>query len=61
MRITTTLAAAATLALSATSAFAWGDMYMGDGTHNPNADFLMNSYHAPNHCPAGPHSVCRSK
>ncbi len=49
-----TFAAAATaLALSATSAFAWGDMYRGDATNNPNSNFLMHEYKAANYCPAG--------
>jgi len=45
------VAAIATLALS-TQAFAWGDMYMGDGTHNPNS-VAAKPYHGPNYCPAG--------
>ena len=31
-------------------AFAWGDMYMGDGTHNPNS-VAPAAYHGPNYCP----------
>jgi hypothetical protein len=52
MRLTL-VAAAAALGLSGTAAFAWGDMYMGDGTNNPNSNFLVYSYNAPNYCPAG--------
>ncbi len=44
-------AVAATLA-STSQALAWGDMYMGDGTHNPNS-VAAKPYHGPNYCPAG--------
>ncbi len=47
------LAAAAAFALSGTAAFAWGDMYMGDPTNNPNSNMLVHTYNAPNYCPAG--------
>lgn len=47
------LAAAAAVTIATTSgAFAWGDMYMGDGTANPNSPGLM-AYDGPNYCPAG--------
>lgn len=52
MRLTISAAATA-LALSATSAFAWGDMYMGDATNDPNSNFLIHEYRAANYCPAG--------
>lgn len=41
-----------TLAISATSAFAWGDMYMGDGTNNPNSGQVY-AYPGENNCPTG--------
>ena len=47
------LAAAAALTVSGSAALAWGDMYMGDGTNDPNSNMLIHSYNAPNHCPAG--------
>ena len=47
------LIAAAVLSLSGSAAFAWGDMYMGDATNNPNSNFLVHEYKAPNYCPAG--------
>ncbi|MBP0483591.1 hypothetical protein [Sagittula salina] len=47
------LAAAAAVAFSGSAALAWGDMYMGDPTNNPNSNFLMHAYNAPNFCPAG--------
>ena len=53
MRMTRLLAAAAALAVSGSAAMAWGDMYKGDGTHNPNSSTLAHSYNAPNYCPAG--------
>ncbi len=53
MRLTTTLAAAAALATMASSALAWDDAYKGDGTNDPNSNFLVHSYNAPNHCPSG--------
>lgn len=43
---------AGAMALLATQASAWGDMYMGDGTHNPNS-MAPQAYHGPNYCPAG--------
>lgn len=46
-------AAVAAFTLSGTAAFAWGDMYMGDATNNPNSNMLQHAYHAPNYCPAG--------
>lgn len=39
--------------MTAGAAFAWGDMYMGDATNDPNSNFLVHSYKAPNMCPAG--------
>lgn len=53
MRFSYTFATAAALALSGSAAMAWGDMYMGDGTNDPNSNFLVHSYNAPNYCPAG--------
>ncbi|MFW2541402.1 hypothetical protein ACN2XU_02080 [Primorskyibacter sp. 2E107] len=53
MRILGTLGLAAGLAMTAGAAFAWGDMYMGDATNDPNSNFLMHSYPAENLCPAG--------
>lgn len=55
MRITRTLTAAfAALAISGSAALAWGDMYMGDATNDPNSNFLMHSYPTKNnYCPAG--------
>ena len=47
------LATAAAVALSGSAALAWGDMYMGDATNNPNSDMLQHAYSAPNYCPAG--------
>lgn len=52
MRLTL-LAAAAALGLSGSVAFAWGDMYMGDATNDPNSNFLVYDYNATNYCPAG--------
>jgi len=46
-----TVAISATIAMSS-QALAWGDMYMGDGTHNPNSVAPV-AYHGPNYCPAG--------
>ncbi|MFW2589914.1 hypothetical protein [Sagittula sp. SSi028] len=46
-------AAVTAFALSGSAAFAWGDMYMGDATNNPNSNALMHAYDAPNYCPAG--------
>ena len=43
---------AGAFALGATQAMAWGDMYMGDGTHNPNS-MPVQPYHGPNYCPSG--------
>ena len=45
-------AVAGALAITASQAMAWGDMYMGDGTHNPNS-MPVKAYHGPNYCPAG--------
>ncbi len=53
MRTIRILAAAAALTVTGSAAFAWGDMYMGDTTNDPNSNFLVHSYGAPNHCPAG--------
>ena len=53
MRTIRLIAAAAALTVSGSAAFAWGDMYMGDGTHDPNSNMLIHSYDAPNHCPSG--------
>ncbi|MBV2360040.1 hypothetical protein KUH32_09660 [Thalassococcus sp. CAU 1522] len=50
MRVLTTLAAAA-VAMTGSQALAWGDIYMGDGTHKPSV--IVHPYHAENHCPAG--------
>jgi hypothetical protein len=47
------LAAATAIALSGSAAFAWGDMYMGDPTNDPNSNFLQHMVVAPNYCPAG--------
>lgn len=47
------LAAMAAFALSGTAALAWGDMYMGDPTNDPNTATLEHYYAAPNYCPAG--------
>ncbi len=49
----TLFAAATAFALSSGAALAWGDMYMGDTTNNPNSVMLQHSVHAPNYCPAG--------
>ena len=45
------VAIAATVA-TASQGLAWGDIYMGDGTHNPNSVGPV-AYHGPNFCPAG--------
>ncbi|MGX9356715.1 hypothetical protein ACS3SW_16595 [Roseobacteraceae bacterium S113] len=45
-------AAAGVFALTASQALAWGDMYMGNATHNPNS-MPIQAYHGPNYCPAG--------
>jgi hypothetical protein len=47
------VAAVMALAVSASPALAWGDMYMGDGTNNPNSNMLVHAYKGPNLCPAG--------
>ncbi|SPF78068.1 hypothetical protein [Pseudoprimorskyibacter insulae] len=52
MRFTPFFAAAA-LALSANSALAWGDIYMGDGTNNPNSGQIYAYPTKANYCPAG--------
>ena len=53
MRTIRLIAAAAAFAVSGSAAFAWGDMYMGDATNDPNSNALVHSYNAPNYCPAG--------
>ncbi len=53
MRDIRTLAVAAALAVTGSAAFAWGDMYMGDGTNNPNSNMLVHEYHGANACPPG--------
>lgn len=45
--------AAAFVAASATGALAWGDMYMGDGTNNPNSGKIFPYAAKANYCPAG--------
>lgn len=47
------MATATALVVTGSAAMAWGDMYMGDATHNPNSNALVHAYHAPNYCPAG--------
>ncbi|MBN7786017.1 hypothetical protein JYP51_13885 [Ponticoccus gilvus] len=47
------VAATLAFAVSGSAALAWGDMYMGDGTNNPNSNMLVHAYKAPNLCPAG--------
>ncbi|WP_439138060.1 hypothetical protein [Planktotalea sp.] len=44
-------AIAATI-VTASQAFAWGDMYMGDGTHNLNS-LVPIAYYGPNYCLTG--------
>ena len=44
--------AASATNLTTSQASAWGDMYMGDCTHNPNS-VAPAAYHGPNYCPAG--------
>jgi len=44
------VAAAATLVLSG-QAYAWGDMYMGNGAASHNVS--IHPYHGPNYCPVG--------
>ncbi|WP_058247854.1 hypothetical protein [Tropicibacter naphthalenivorans] len=53
MRIALRFAAAAALCLTGGAAFAWGDMYMGDATNDPNSNFMVHTYNAPNYCPEG--------
>lgn len=53
MRIVRILAASAAIAMSGSAAMAWGDMYMGDATNNPNSTVLEHAYNAPNYCPGG--------
>ena len=53
MRTIGTLAAAFALPVTGGAALAWGDMYMGDGTHNPNSNMLIHAYPAADHCPQG--------
>lgn len=45
--------ASVAVVLSASGALAWGDMYMGDSTNNPNSDMLIYAYPGENNCPAG--------
>lgn len=45
--------AAGLLAASATGALAWGDMYMGDGTNDPNSGQIFPYHASANHCPSG--------
>lgn len=45
------VAIAATI-VTASQAFAWGDMYMGDGTHNLNS-LVPIAYYGPNYCLTG--------
>lgn len=47
------IAATAALSISGSAALAWGDMYRGDPTNDPNSNMLVHAYHAPNYCPAG--------
>lgn len=49
------VAIAATI-VTAFQAFAWGDMYMGDGTHNPNS-VVPVAYHGSNYSPIGLETV----
>ncbi len=55
MRFKTLLAAAAAaFMIGPGAALAWGDMYMGDATNNPNTDFLVHTFPtSANYCPAG--------
>lgn len=53
MRIKGLMAATAAFMVIGGAAFAWGDMYMGDATHNPNSNTLIHAYHGANHCPQG--------
>ncbi|MCT4607755.1 MAG: hypothetical protein N4A70_00955 [Pelagimonas sp.] len=53
MRLILKMAAVAALSVSGTAAFAWGDMYMGDATNNPNSNMMVHSYGGENYCPAG--------
>lgn len=47
-----TLSAAAALSLALSGqAFAWGDVYMGDGTATQNVS--IHPYGGPNYCPIG--------
>lgn len=45
--------AAGVIALSASQALAWGDMYMGDGTNNPNGGKIFPYAAKANYCPSG--------
>jgi hypothetical protein len=53
MRILVTCAAALAISASGSAALAWGDMYMGDGTNDPNSNMLIHAYPAANYCPQG--------
>ena len=53
MRIVKTLAVAATVLVGGSgAALAWGDMYMGDGTNDPNS-MVAFPYKGVNNCPVG--------
>ncbi|MDA7428216.1 hypothetical protein PGB28_07080 [Primorskyibacter aestuariivivens] len=45
--------AAGMLAASATAALAWGEMYMGDGTNDPNSGQMFPYQASANYCPSG--------
>ncbi|WP_425037551.1 hypothetical protein [Primorskyibacter sp. S187A] len=53
MKILKAAGLAGVLALGATQAMAWGDMYMGDQTENNPNSMPVQAYHGPNYCPAG--------
>ncbi|MBS0124807.1 hypothetical protein [Thetidibacter halocola] len=53
MTIVRLFAAATAVTLSGGAALAWGDMYGGDATNDPNSNFLTHEYRAASHCPAG--------
>jgi hypothetical protein len=53
MRIVATLTLVGGLTLAGGAAFAWSDIYTGDATNDPNSNFLMHAYDAPNMCPEG--------
>lgn len=46
-------AAAGVLALTASQAMAWGDMYMGDNAENNPNSMSPPAAHVQNFCPAG--------